>query len=71
MPEFWELCNGKSKAVLIQLYWAEHNCLPDWFTSLDKVKPVRYEPYEDEEHWAIVNREMSRPPSNRRDGVDE
>jgi hypothetical protein len=41
MPEFWEVCNAKSKAVLIQLYWQEHGCFPDWY--LRKKLPPKYE----------------------------
>ncbi len=41
MPELWEICNTKSQAVLIQLYWQEHGCYPEFYHYLtgDMEKP--------------------------------
>uniref|UniRef100_A0A6M3JGK5 Uncharacterized protein n=1 Tax=viral metagenome TaxID=1070528 RepID=A0A6M3JGK5_9ZZZZ len=41
MPEFWTLCDNKSKAVLIQLHWEEHNCFPDFYYELKNPKPIK------------------------------
>jgi hypothetical protein len=65
MPEFWENCNNKSKAVLIQLYWQEQGCYPDFYHIMkgDKEKPApKYEipvnPPEDTEKFMSDNSDV-------------
>jgi len=70
MAELWELCNNRSQAVLIQLYWNEYGKRPDFYYALSSEKPVKpvinapdYQEMEEikTEHF------MSQPPSRRRD----
>jgi hypothetical protein len=44
MPELWENCNDASKVVLIQLYWQEHGCYPDfWYIMKGERERTVYE----------------------------
>lgn len=69
MPELWENCNYKSRAVLIQLYWDEHGCYPDFYYlmkgEMRKPDVINAPDYQEEEEIEIEH-EMSRPPSQQR-----
>ena len=65
MPEFWELCDNKSLAVLIQLYWEENGCYPPWYYILsgEEQRPlVTVDPDVEEDHLKETRRFMSQPP---------
>jgi len=65
MAELWELCNDRSLAVLIQLYWDEHKCYPDFWYELsnkEPVKPVINAPDFEEEERMDLERTMRLPP---------
>ncbi len=66
MPELWEQCNPKSKAILIQLYWEEHHCFPDWY--LKEKQPVTMSPGVEQAHLEDVARFMEQSPSRSRGG---
>ena len=62
MAELWELCNSRSQAVLIQLYWEEHGYYPDFWYELsgEKQKPaVTISPDIEEEELAATGKFMS------------
>ena len=74
MPELWEQCNGKSGAMLGYLFKLEYGYYPEWDERSGKqvVRPnIINAPDYEEDHIAEVNREISRPPGNRRDGLDD
>ena len=65
MPELWNNCNSKSLAVLIQLYWDEHGCYPDFYYILSgekKLPQVIMSPEVEEEYLAETTKFMSQPP---------
>jgi len=65
MAELWELCNNRSQAVLIQLYWEEHKCYPDFWYKLsnkEPVKPVINAPDYQEMEDIELERTMQLPP---------
>ena len=64
MPEFWESCDAKSRALLGYLYKQECGCFPEWDERSGKSykpKPSIYPNIEPEPDPEIV-REMRKPP---------
>jgi len=67
MPELWELCNGRSQAVLIQLYYDEHGERPDFFYVLqgERRQPDIIDAPDCRELEEMeMEREVSRPPES-------
>ena len=65
MAELWELCNSRSQAVLIQLYYQEYGKRPDFFYTLsnkEPVKPVINAPDFEEKERMELERFIAKPP---------
>jgi len=68
MPELWENCNNRSQAVLIQLYWEEYGCCPDFYYVLkgEKQQPdIINAPLHQEEEEMEIDREIREKPHHQ------
>uniref|UniRef100_A0A6M3LTT2 Uncharacterized protein n=1 Tax=viral metagenome TaxID=1070528 RepID=A0A6M3LTT2_9ZZZZ len=69
MPEFWELCDLKSRAKLGYLFKQEYGYWPDWDDRSGKMikrQSVTMSPDVEEEYMAEIARFMSEAPKHQR-----
>ncbi len=70
MPELWELCNSKSRAVLGYLYKQEYGHYPDWDErsgkTLKRPKQVYEIPVDTDMSEEETARFMQQSPSHQR-----
>jgi hypothetical protein len=68
VSELWEHCDTRSQAVLIQLYWDEHGCFPDFYYTLKEGKrspDIINAPLAAEEEEIETLKEMSQAPEHQ------